>query len=214
MNPALKNEFDLKAGEWDKNPMHWERSEAVARQILDILPLKPWMRGLEYGAGTGITSFILKEYLKEITMVDFSLEMIRIINEKIKASGAGNLKTMAYNLEKERWNGDKFDLIFTQMVLHHIIDIDNIISKFHGMLNPGGFLAIADLYPEDGSFHGQDFSGHKGFNTKKLAQLISKNYFEDITYRKCFTITKNVTDRETRQFDVFLLTARRPKIHL
>ncbi len=32
-----------------------------------------------------------------------------------------------------------------------------ILEKFHDLLNPSGYLAIADLYPEDGSFHGLSF---------------------------------------------------------
>jgi hypothetical protein len=27
------NEFDVKAAEWDNNPMHWARSEAIANEI-------------------------------------------------------------------------------------------------------------------------------------------------------------------------------------
>jgi hypothetical protein len=27
------NEFDIKAAEWDKNPMHWDQSEAIANEI-------------------------------------------------------------------------------------------------------------------------------------------------------------------------------------
>ena len=62
------NEFDAKAAEWDKNPMHWDRSEAIANEIIKLIPLKKKMTALEYGAGTGITSFLLKDYLKEITL--------------------------------------------------------------------------------------------------------------------------------------------------
>ncbi len=33
------NEFDIKAAEWDKNPMHWERSEAIVEEIRKTIPL-------------------------------------------------------------------------------------------------------------------------------------------------------------------------------
>ena len=60
------------------------------------------------------------------------------------------------------------------MVLHHVGDIDTIIKKFHDLLNPGGYLAIADLYSEDGSFHGEGFHGHRGFDPVSLAALLQK----------------------------------------
>lgn len=202
------SEFDLKAAGWDQNPMHWDRSLAIANEIKKIIPLNKEMTALEYGAGTGIASFLLKDHLKEITMMDNSAEMVRIMNEKIISSDAGNLKTLFFDLEKDQWNGNRFDLIVTQMVLHHVADIGSIITKFNNLLNPGGFLAIADLYPEDGTFHGEGFTGHKGFNTNELADLIRNKGFTNVTCRKCFVINKKINDSETRQFDVFLMISK------
>lgn len=202
------SEFDLKAAGWDQNPMHWDRSLAIANEIKKIIPLNKEMTALEYGAGTGIASFLLKDHLKEITMMDNSAEMVRIMNEKIISSDAGNLKTLFFDLEKDQWNGNRFDLIVTQMVLHHVADIGSIITKFNNLLKPGGFLAIADLYPEDGTFHGEGFTGHKGFNTDELAVLIRNKGFTNVTCRKCFVINKRINDSETRQFDVFLMISK------
>ena len=205
----MKNEFDIKAAEWDKDPMHWDRSVAITDQIMELLPLQRKMTALEYGAGTGTASFLLKDYLKEITLMDSSSEMVRVMNEKIKAAKVENLKTLNFDLEHSDYSEGKFDLIFTQMVLHHVSDIDNIIRKFHDLLNPRGYLAIADLYPEDGSFHGQDFTGHKGFDTEGLSTQIRQQGFTNISHRKCFVINRKISDSETKQFDVFLLIANR-----
>jgi tRNA (cmo5U34)-methyltransferase len=206
------NEFDIKAAGWDQNPMIWNRANAIANEIKRQLPLNNRMTALEFGAGTGVTSFILKDSLKEITLMDNSVEMVKIMNEKIRKSGAENLKTVSFNLEKEYFNNSGFDLVFNQMVLHHISDIEDIIAKFYKLLNPGGYLATADLYPEDGSFHGEGFTGHKGFDPVELSNLIEKTGFENISYTKCYVINKQISESVTKQFEVFLLTARRPKV--
>jgi len=203
------NEFDIKAAGWDQNPMHWDRSEAISNQIKKLIPLSKQMTALEYGAGTGITSFLLKDNLKEITLMDNSSEMVKVINEKIKATKVSNLKTLNFDLERVDYKLAKFDLIFTQMVLHHVTDIENIIIKFYNLLNPGGHLAIADLYPEDGSFHGEGFTGHKGFDPAELSKMLLKPGFLDITHRKCYVINRKISDTESKQFDVFLLIANR-----
>jgi hypothetical protein len=96
------------------------------------------------------------------------------------------------------------------MVLHHITDIKKIIKKFYNLLSPGGYLAIADLYSEDGSFHGEGFTGHKGFDLEILSNQIKESGFENISHRKCFVINKKISDAETKQFDVFLLIAQHP----
>jgi 2-polyprenyl-3-methyl-5-hydroxy-6-metoxy-1,4-benzoquinol methylase len=206
------NEFDIKAAGWDNNPMHWDRSVAITDQIKKLIPLKKRMIALEYGAGTGIASFLLKNFLKEITLMDSSSEMVRVMNEKIKNSKAKNLKTINYDLESSDYTRGKFDLIFTLMVLHHVNDVENIIRKFHNLLNPDGYLAIADLYPEDGSFHGEEFTGHKGFDVRILSNQVAEQGFRNINHSKCFVIDKKISDTVTKQFDVFLLTAKRDTI--
>ena len=202
------NEFDIKAAGWDQNKMHWDRSEAIAIGIKRMIPLNTEMKVLEYGAGTGITSFLLKDHVKEITLMDNSSEMVRVMTEKIKTSKVKNLKVLNFNLEHSDYKNESFDLIFTQMVLHHVADIDLIISRFKKLLNPGGYLAIADLYPEDGSFHGADFTGHRGFDVEILSNRIRNQGFTNISHRKCFVINKKISDSETKQFDVFLLRGK------
>ena len=201
------NEFDIKAAEWDKNPMHWDRSEAIANEIKKLIPLKKEMTALEYGAGTGIASFLLKDHLKEIILMDNSSEMVKVMNEKIKAAKEKNLKALNFDLEHNDYNLGKFDLIFTQMVLHHVADIDSIIRKFSQLLNPGGYLAIADLYEEDGSFHGEGFNGHNGFNIEMLSGIIGKQHFINIFHKTCFVINREISDTVSKQFEVFLLIA-------
>jgi tRNA (cmo5U34)-methyltransferase len=202
------NEFDLKAADWDNNPMHWDRSRVIADEIMRLIPLTKSMTAMEYGAGTGITSFLLKENLKKIILMDNSSEMIRIMIEKIKDKKVKNLDALYFDLEHSDYSEEKFDLIFTQMVLHHVTDINTIIKRFSKLLNPGGYLAIADLYEEDGSFHGDGFTGHNGFNVNNLSGILEKNNFTNISHRKCYEIERKISELETRKFDVFILTGK------
>jgi len=202
------NEFDIKAAAWDKNPMHWDRSEAIANEIKKLIPLNRDMTALEYGAGTGITSFLLKDHLKKITLMDNSTEMVKMMTAKIEDTKVENMLALNFDLEHNDYAGGSFDLIFTQMVLHHVNDIDSIIKKFSSLLNPGGYLAIADLYEEDGSFHGEGFTGHRGFDIGKLSEILNNNRLKKVTHKTCFTIDKKVSETETKKFDVFLLIGK------
>jgi ubiquinone/menaquinone biosynthesis C-methylase UbiE len=203
------NEFDIKAAEWDKNQMHWDRSAAIAAEILKVIPLQPHFRAMEYGAGTGILSFLLKDHLGEILLLDNSSEMIRLTNEKIAASGVENLYTKFFDLEHSELTGEKFDFIYTQMVLHHVSDIGSIINKFQYLLNPGGFLAIADLYTEDGSFHGPEVDVHHGLDVESLSGILKKNHFSNICHKECFVIKRQISEAETRSFPVFIMIGKR-----
>ncbi|HEX2920714.1 MAG TPA: class I SAM-dependent methyltransferase [Bacteroidales bacterium] len=202
------NEFDLKAAGWDDNPMHTERSRAIADNIRKNIPLNKNMKALEFGAGTGTTSFFLSGDLGEITMLDSSPEMVKRTKEKIQKSDLENLKAFELDLEHNDFPG-RFDLIFTQLVMHHIQDIESIIRKFYELLNQSGYLAIADLYKESGSFHGEGFAGHNGFDPDELSVTLEKAGFTGMNYTTCFTIMRDVAGKGLQPFDVFLLTCKK-----
>ncbi len=201
------NEFDKKAGEWDKNPVHHERSISIAEGIAGSLRFTPDMRAMEYGAGTALLSFLLQDHFREIVLIDSSSEMTRMANEKIQSAGITKMKALHFDLEQHELKNENFDFIMTQMVLHHVMDVEGIIKKFYALLKPGGYLAIADLYPEDGSFHDEGFTGHHGFDVDQLAATLRKAGFSEINVRKQFTIRWNLDNAGSKEYPVFLMTS-------
>jgi len=204
----MVNEFDSKAREWDKNQIHIERSEAIARAFLKAIPLKRKLKALEFGAGTGLLSFLLKDKFSGIVLMDNSAEMINVIRGKIKGQNIRHMKPVLINLEHEDYAGE-FEIIYNQMVFHHVDDIETILRKFHNMLVPGGFLVIADLYHEDGSFHGEGFTGHKGFDVDWLSGRIRDAGFTNISHQQCYAIKKTSETGQVKEYPVFLITASR-----
>ncbi len=198
--------FDSVARTWDENPVHMMRSEAIAMKMAEKLPLKGDMKALEYGAGTGILSFLLSEKLGHITMMDSSAEMVKVMEEKVIQRNASNLLPICYNLEHEIYN-QSFGLIFNQMVLHHIKDVASIFGKFYRMLLPGGYLAIADLYSEDGSFHGEGVDVHLGFDPDELKEMLLTAGFKNVSFGECYTVKRENVGEETELFPIFLLVA-------
>ncbi len=201
------NRFDSAARTWDNNPMHQQRSEAIASKMKEQIDLNRTMTALEFGAGTGILSFLLKDSLKEIVMMDNASEMVNVMEEKIRSVHAGNMKPICFNLVESDGFDQSFDLIYNQMVLHHIDDVPSILSKFFRILNPGGHLVIADLYPEDGSFHGEGFTGHNGFDTEELCNQLRDLGFKNPKQEPCFVVKKPVDGNVVKEFPVFILTA-------
>ena len=203
------SEFDEKAREWDKNKMHLERTMAVAGQLQKLIPFRPNMTALEFGAGTGLLSFYLKDRFSAITLMDSSLEMLKMAEEKMETDDRSKFRTLFMDLEKEEYRGDLFDIIYSQMVLHHIVDTNAIFRKFNQLLTPGGILAIADLYAEDGSFHDGSADVHHGFDPDDLEEILLHEGFRDCRVAPCFVIRKEVSAEKVTEYPVFLLTAYR-----
>lgn len=198
------SEFDARAREWDKDKMHMDRSVAIAVGLEEMIPLKPSMKALEYGAGTGILSFLLKDRFAEITLMDNSTEMIKVCVEKTEYHKTNHILPICFDLEHKDYDGS-FDVIYNQMVLHHVVDYESIIGTFHSLLNPGGYLAIADLYPEDGSFHGTDVKVHLGFDPEKLVEILKQIGSKNINYKTCFEVKRE----SGLKYPVFLLVAQK-----
>jgi hypothetical protein len=74
-------------------------------------------------------------------------------------------------------------------------------------MNPGGWLCIADLDKEDGSFHGIEVDVHHGFDREELAEKVAKAGFAAARFDTVFEIVKETQDG-SRVYPVFLMAAR------
>jgi ubiquinone/menaquinone biosynthesis C-methylase UbiE len=166
------------------------------------------MRALDYGCGTGLLSFPLKDELGAIVLADSSTGMLDVVREKIAAQGVRHMTAQQLDLMCDPAPSGKFDLIATAMTLHHVPDTDAILHIFHSLLQPGGYLCVADLDQEDGSFHGPEVDVHHGFDQGDLGRRTAQAGFTDIRFQTVFNIAKAREDG-TRDYPVFLMTARR-----
>ena len=135
--------------------------------------------------------------------------MSKATMEKVVYSGNKHLIPLFFDLEKKDYKEKKFDMIFSQMALHHVQDIEKILKRFKKMLQKGGKLALADLYTEDGTFHDVLFDGHNGFDPNFLVTLLKKNGFKNTQHKKVFTIKKDLGEQTLKAYPVFLLTAEK-----
>jgi ubiquinone/menaquinone biosynthesis C-methylase UbiE len=202
------NEFDEMAATWDEDPIRVKRAVSIAQSMRAVIDLNSFQNALEYGSGTGLLSFALKDDLKRITLMDESLEMTRVAREKCQTSQVDHLHPIKMDLMTENYQPESmFDLVFILLTLHHIIDTDGILSRFKNLMAPNGVLAIIDLEPEDGSFHDRDFHGHLGFNRRDLEKKVLKAGFKPVHYDVVYEIEKG-EGAEKRSYPLFLMIAQ------
>lgn len=204
-------DFDAKARQWDTDPEFIERGQKLAALLRARVPLDRSMTALDYGCGTGLLSFPLRDALGHITLLDSSAGMLAVVREKAAALGVTNMTARQADLAAGYLPTpeERYDLVYTSMTLHHVRDTDAILAAFFSLLRLGGALCVADLDPEDGSFHGPEVDVHHGFDRDALAAKLGGAGFVDVACEPAFDIVKEIGG-QARRYPVFFMSARRP----
>jgi ubiquinone/menaquinone biosynthesis C-methylase UbiE len=201
--------FDERAKDWDSDPKKVERARVVAEAIRKAIPLEHSMKALEYGCGTGLLSFALQPDLGQITLADTSQGMLDVLADKITAAKVTNMRAIRLDLESDPVPAERFDLTYSLMTLHHIHDVRKVLIKFHDLLVPHGYLSVADLDKEDGSFHTDGTTDvHKGFDRLELQRLVEEIGFKNVRFSTAYAITKKIGNEDST-FPIFLMTAQK-----
>ena len=196
-----KDLFAHKSKSWDMNSKRVKNARSIAELIVKNIELKPSMEIMDFGAGTGLLSFFVAQKVGKIVAIDNSPSMLHEFSKKSNEF-ACETEIVEKDLSQEKIDRT-FDGIISSMTLHHIKDIKKLFEAFYVMLKDGGFIALADLDSEDGSFH-SDNSGvfHYGFERKELEMAAKEAGFSHISFE-----TASVIEKPHQTFTVFLLTA-------
>ena len=202
--------FDERAKDWDANPQRVERARITAQAIRNAIPFRPNLTALELGCGTGLLSFALQPDFASITLADTSQGMLDVLSDKIKTAGVENMHPLRLDLASDPLTESRFDIIYSLMTMHHIPGTDQVLRQCHALTAPRGWLCIADLEKEDGSFHQDtpDFDGHDGFDRDALQSKVEAAGFENVRFSTVFSVRKRIDDVE-KVFPLFLMTASR-----
>jgi len=135
--------------------------------------------------------------------------MLDVLMRKVRERGIANVVGRFIDLERQQLDGS-YDLIVSSMTLHHVHDVAALIGSLVQMLNPGGWLALADLESEDGGFH-DDPTGvyHRGFDREFLSSVCAENSLTDIRVITAATIDKSKGSGGRRLYPVLLCLARK-----
>jgi ubiquinone/menaquinone biosynthesis C-methylase UbiE len=203
-------DFNTEAVKWD-NENRTKRAKMVADEITKSIDIKEKYRALEFGCGTGLVSFNLKDKFEHITLIDTSEGMMKILNSKINDFKVNNMTPILTDInENSAVIGDKYDVIYTSMVLHHIEDIRTTLKNLYGMLNDNGYLCIAELVEDDGGFHrsDKDFNGHNGFKIDNLKKLLEELGYKNVESHIFYNDVKVVEGSEI-DYSLFLMIGKK-----
>jgi len=206
-----QSRFDHAAGTWDEQSARIVLAKAIAQTILTQVPVSPTMTALDYGCGTGLVTLALQPHVQRIIGIDSSSGMLAKLQEKMQALGITNVETLLLDLATQPPPPDlRADLIVSAMALHHITDLPHLLQALTGLLTPGGYLALADLDTEDGSFH-TDMTGvhHLGVDRAWLIAQLTALSFQDVSATTTHVVERPNDIGMLRRYPVFLVSGHR-----
>ena len=202
--------FDLRAKNYDTDNKV-KRAKAIADEIRLYIQNGDKKSAIEYGCGTGLVGFQLLDDFSKLLFIDSSIGMIEQVKQKLVNIGKSVDSAILCDFMTDALPQNiKIDYIFTSLVLHHIKELETILSNFYDLLNNGGHLLIVDFDIDDGSIHADspDFDGHNGFEQSFLIDLVKKVGFAKAEATTFYHDTGVVNDNEV-SYSLFILNAEK-----
>ena len=206
--------FNQEALSWDNRPFVREASQEAEKAITARSKAMNWKpkQVLEIGCGTGIMSFLIAPHVERVVAIDAAEGMIDVLEQKLQKEDAPkNILPVAVLLEdpedpslppasetKPDGLRQKFDLITSHLVLHHIPDLKGVLRTMLGCLAIGGRVMLTDFEdfgPEAKRFHAQSkLEGveRHGINADQMERLMVEVGFTNVNVAPEWTMTKTI----------------------
>jgi 2-polyprenyl-3-methyl-5-hydroxy-6-metoxy-1,4-benzoquinol methylase len=172
----------LRTKPFANEPRETARHLIDAGYVIELLDLRPGMRFVELGCGSGwMTRFIARHGL-DAHGYDISPQMIEIAREQAQQEGSdAHFDTADFeHLDLDH----AFDAALTYDALHHSARPDLVIATAHRALKRGGLLLISEPNWKQ-RYQGRDATEEYGttelgYSPRRLKRLLKDQGFEDV----------------------------------
>jgi len=185
-----------------------DRAKIIADKIQTHVVDGHKKSAIEYGCGTGLVGLQLGNIFHKLLLVDSSVEMIKQVEQKLATAKIHTVSALCLDFMDDIPKGVQADYIFSSLVIHHIMDTEEVFRRLHSILKDDGHFLMVDLDKEDGSFHAKypDFDGHNGFEHSALTAIATKAGFSNIEIETFYHDTKTFIRKES-PYSLFILDA-------
>ena len=137
---------------WDKVAAGYAETamkffQGYVESALALVELNQDSHILDVACGPGTLALTAANRVGAIKAIDFSTQMIAILNSKIAAQGVGNIDTVCGDAQQLPYADNSFDAAFSLFGLMFFPDRDKGYAEIHRCLKPGGRVVISSWAP-------------------------------------------------------------------
>lgn len=129
------------------------RDGAIKRRLLDVAGLRPGMRVLDVGCGTGTLAAAAARSVGALEIIGLDADPVILGKARRRAQSSGLQVAFVEGRSTELPFPDaSFDAVLSTLFFHHLPDADKRVTarEILRVLRPGGPLAVADVgRPQD-----------------------------------------------------------------
>jgi ubiquinone/menaquinone biosynthesis C-methylase UbiE len=188
----VAREFNRSARRYDDSHVVKSYQSRAQALVVDGLRLEKGMRVLDLGCGTGTATLEIASRLEgtgQVVGLDLSEKMIARAERKLATLGYTNATFILQSASALDYAGE-FDYVLSTNAFHHFADKQEVFSRVHRSLKPGGTFVVQDICDDFLLMRLLDLMGkigekaHVGSTTSRaLRELFVSAGFSDVAVR-------------------------------
>lgn len=153
-------------------------------QLLDEAGIKPGMKGLEIGCGSGAMTIELARMVGDtgrILSIDLSSEQIEAT--KAFTQNYHNIDFKVWDVNHLSDLNEQFDFIYCRMVLHHLVNAQDAVLQMKKCLKPNGLVICEEPSIFDSTFCAPESAAYEQFTQLARGCFLSNQRDIGIAHR-------------------------------
>jgi len=175
-NDTVKNSFKKQAKKFAA--YHMSKTE-YTDYLIKRIGAKGTEHALEVAAGTCICGRALAPFVKDITCLDLTEEMLAQGKRLAGENQINNIYFQTGNAEELPYDSETFDLVVTRLSFHHFDNPEKPFGEMNRVLKKGGKLVVWDMEAAEESLRTMDDKIEK-MRDMSHTRILSREEFEKL----------------------------------